>query len=565
MVQEVLIYLSLIITLAAAMAVLARMIGQPPIIAYMFAGVLAGPLFFNFINSGDSSLIQTFSRIGVAFLLFIVGLSLDFRLLKEIGKVSTITGIFEIIFVTGIGFLVSTWLGFSNINALYLGAVIAFSSTVVVVKILSDKREMHTLHGRISLGILIIQDIIAAMALMIIPLFVSSEGFNSILPKIGLGVLLILTVFLISIFVFRRFLNYLAKSQEALFLFGIAWALIISTTFFKLGFSIEIGALIAGMSLASSKYALDLEGKMKPLRDFFMILFFVFLGSQLIGPLNFDIIKNAILLSLLVMIVKPVVVMCILKLFGYTKKTNFMTALSLAQVSEFSLILVLVGFGFGQVDAALMNLTILVALITIFLSTYGLNFSDYLSHKFLKYLDIFDGKIHHNDAFKNKTYDVILFGYHRIGYKLFETLKKSHMNFLIVDYNPKTIISLTKNGVDCTYGDAGNKTFLREIGLDKAKIVISTLPDYPSNLAIFEALKEIKSSAIFIGTAEDPRVALSLYEAGADYVIVPHHLGGEYAANLIKHFGIDKKRYSRIGRDHLKTLQKGKKKSNYID
>ncbi len=564
MVQEVLIYLSLIITLSAVMAVIARIIKQPPLIAYLFAGVLAGPLFLNFINSGDSSLIQTFSRIGVAFLLFIVGLSLDFRLLKEIGKVSTITGIVEIIFVTGIGFLVSTWLGFSHIEAFYIGAVIAFSSTVVVVKILSDKREMQTLHGRISLGILIIQDIIASICLMIIPLFASSEEFNLILQKIGLGVLLIFIVFLVALFIFRSFMNYLAKSQEALFLFGIAWALIISTTFFKLGFSIEIGALIAGMSLASSKYALDLEGKMKPLRDFFMILFFVFLGSQLVGPIDYNMIKNAIILSLLVMIVKPIIVMCTLKLFGYTKKTNFMTALSLAQVSEFSLILVLVGFGFGQVNSSLMNLTILVALITIFLSTYGLNFSDYLSHKLLKYLNIFDGKVHVNEDSKNKSYDIILFGYHRIGYKLFETIKKTHMKFLIVDYNPKTIISLMKNRVDCIYGDAENKTFLKDIGLDKAKIVISTLPDYPSNVAIFEALKELKSSAIFIGTAEDPRIALNLYDAGADYVIVPHHLGGEYAANLIRDFGTSKEKYTRMGKKHLNSLQKGKNKSNYI-
>ncbi|MEK6885484.1 MAG: cation:proton antiporter family protein, partial [Nanoarchaeota archaeon] len=285
----------------------------------------------------------------------------------------------------------------------------------------------------------------------------------------------------------------------------------------------------------------------------------------LIGPITLNMIKNAILLSIIVMIIKPLIVMCILKLFGYTKKTNFMTALSLAQVSEFSLILILVGFGFGQVNVDLMNLTILVALITIFLSTYGLNFSDYLSHKLLKYLNIFDGKIQHNEGYKNKTYDVILFGYHRIGYKLFETIKKSHMKFLIVDYNPKTIISLAKNCVDCTYGDAGNKTFLKEIGLDKAKIVISTLPDYQSNLTIFEALKELKSSAIFIGTAEDPRIALSLYEAGADYVIVPHHLGGEYAANLIREFGTNKKRYNQMGRKHLETLRKGKKKSNYVD
>ncbi len=563
MAQEVLIYLSIIITISAVMAVIARMIRQPPIIAYLVSGVLVGPLFFNLMGSGDSSLIQTFSRIGVAFLLFIVGLSLDFRLLKEIGKVSTITGLIEIILVTGIGFLVSLWLGFTNIEALYIGAVIAFSSTVVVVKILSDKRELHTLHGRISIGILIIQDIVASIALMVVPLMDSGGRFNIILTQIGIGILLIAIVFLVSVLIFHRFLNYLAKSQEALFIFGIAWALVISTIFFKLGFSIEIGALIAGMSLASSKYALDLEGKMKPLRDFFMILFFVFFGSQLTGPIGGIMIRNALILSALVMIVKPIIVMFTLKLFGYTKKTNFLTALSLAQVSEFSLVLILLGFGLGQVSPDLMNLSVLIALITIFLSTYGLNFSEYLSHKLLKFLNFFEGKVHTNAISCDKCYDIILFGYHRIGYKLFETIKKGNLKLLIVDYNPKVVESLVKRGIDCFYGDAGNKHFLKEIGLDKAKIVISTLPDYNSNLMILEAIKELKSKAIFIGTSEDPRIALNLYEAGADYVIVPHHLGGEYAANLIKEFGTNKGKYHEIGKRHFINLKKGKLKSNY--
>ena len=394
MAQEILLYLSLIISVAAVLTILARVIRQPPIIAYLISGVIVGPLFMNVLGAGSgySEILQNFARMGVAFLLFIVGLSLDFRLLKEIGKVSSITGIIEMLVVGFAGFLVSIWLGFSSIAGIYIGAAIAFSSTVVVVKILSDKKEMNTLHGRISLGILIVQDIAASIGLMLIPLINSGSKFNAILDMLGMAILSITIVFLFARFVFSRFLNYLAESQEALFIFGIAWALILATIFFKLGFSIEIGALIAGMSLASSKYALDLEGKMKPLRDFFIILFFVFFGSQLTGPFNSRTIVNAIVLSAVVMIVKPLVVMITLKIFGYTKKTNFLVSLSLAQISEFSLILLLVGFNIGQVSSELMNLSVLVALITIGINTYALNFSELLSGKFLKYLDIFDGK-----------------------------------------------------------------------------------------------------------------------------------------------------------------------------
>ena len=565
MVQEVLLYLSLIVAVSAVLTIIARTIRQPPIIAYMLAGIVVGPLALGLIGPGDpnAEMMQAFARIGVAFLLFIVGLSLDFRLLKEIGKVSAISGLVEIMIVSVVGFLVSIRLGFSNIASMYIGAAIAFSSTVVVVKILSDKKEMNTLHGRISLGILIIQDIVASIFLMIIPLFNSAGNIEIILKQLGLAVLSIAIVFMVSWLMFGRFLNYLAKSQEALFIFGIAWALMLATIFSRLGFSIEIGALIAGMSLASSKYALELEGKMKPLRDFFVILFFVFFGSQLAGPVTWSLIKDALILSAVVMIIKPLIVMLTLKFFGYTKRTNFLTSLSLAQVSEFSLILVLLGFTLGHVNQELMNLSVLVALITIGISAYTINASSFLSHKAAKYLNFFDGKIESGTSCEGQCYDVILFGYHRIGYKIIETIKKMNMKFLIVDYNPKVVVSLSKQNIDCVYGDAGSKHFLHEIGLDKAKLVISTVPDEQSSLMILEALKETNSSAVFIATAEQPRIALDLYDAGVDYVLIPHHLGGQYASDMIKNFKANKKEYKKIGNQHFASLRKGKRNSNY--
>jgi len=564
--EEVLLYISLIISVSAVLAIIARMIKQPAIIAYLIAGILVGPICFNFVGPGTSSeMMQTFARIGVAFLLFIVGLSLDFRLLKEIGKVSAISGIIQILSVGLIGFFVSIWIGFSNIAALYIGVAIAFSSTVVVVKILSDKKELNTLHGRISLGILIIQDIVASIFLMAIPLFDKGGSLIIISEILVMGLLLIVGIFIFSWLILWRFLNYLAKSQEALFLFGIAWALIISTLFYKLGFSIEIGALVAGMSLASSKYALDLEGKMKPLRDFFVVLFFVFFGSQLTLPITFTLIKNAIIFSVLVMIIKPIIVMLTMKFFGYTKRTNFLTSITLTQVSEFSLIIVLLGFSLGHLNQEIMNLTIFVALITIGLSAYTINFSSHLSDKLLRFLNIFDGNAFVEKTQKGKDYDVILFGYHRIGYKLFNTLKKMNKNLLVVDYNPKVVTSLIGKNIDCIYGDAGNKNFLAEIGMGKVKLVISTIPDEQINLIIADFLKEISSKAVFITTAEQPRIALDLYNAGADYVIVPQHLGGEYAAQMIDKFKTDKEKYSQLGKQHKKSLQTGKARSNYKD
>ncbi len=564
---EVLVAISFIIGISALLTILARVIKQPPIIAYLIAGVVVGPLFLNLINgSSDTSLIQTLSRIGVAFLLFIVGLSLDFRVLKEIGKTSIFVGIIQIVLVGTFGYFLANWMGFGITGSVYLAVGLAFSSTVVVVKILSDKKELETLHGRIALGILIVQDVVAAIALMILPMTQNLSESSKLLffRELGIAIAVIFMVFLLSAFIFNKLLDYLAKSQEALFLFGIAWALTLATLFSKLGFSMEIGALIAGMSLASGGYSFELSGKMKPLRDFFVVLFFVFFGSQL-SSVNSELIVQAVIISAFVIIVKPLLTMIALRVFGYTKKINFLTSISLAQISEFSLIIVLLGFNLGQLTQEVMNLSILVALITIAISTYLINYSDNLTKYILKFkfMNIFDGGIKCDDKHLDKNYDIMLFGYHRVGYKLLQRLKKMHENFVVVDYNPNVVKSLNKQGIDAIYGDAGNKNFLDDLPLSRTKMVISTIPEESSNLLIIQTLKELKSDAVLIMTAEQPRQALDLYKIGADYVIIPHHLGGWYASEIIEKYKKDKKKYIEIGKNHLHELNKAKNSSNF--
>lgn len=564
---EVLIAISFIIGISAILTILFSLVKQPPIIAYLIAGVVVGPLVLNLINSSsDTSLIQTLSRIGVAFLLFIVGLSLDFKVLKEIGKISILAGVAEIIVVGFFGYLLAGWLGFGVIGSVYIAISLALSSTVVVVKILSDKKQLENLHGRLALGILIVQDIVASIALMILPMTqnISSDSKAIFLKEFGLAILLLIIVFLISAFIFRKLLDYLAKSQEAMFLFGIAWALTLSVLFNKLGFSMEIGALVAGMSLASGMYSNDLSGKMKPLRDFFVVLFFVFFGSQL-NSISSHLVFQAIILSIFVILLKPVLTMLILRFFGYSKKTNFLASISLAQISEFSLIIVLLGFNIGQLNQDVLNLSILVALITIAFSTYFINYSEAITKKIinLKFMNLFDGGLKCDDCHLEKNYDIVLFGYHRVGYKLLQRLRKMHENFVVVDYNPNVVRSLNKQGIDAIYGDAGNKNFIDDLPLAKAKMIISTIPEEASNLLIVRALKELKSEAVMIMTAEQPRYAIDLYKAGADYVIIPHHLGGWYASEIIEKYKKDKKKYSEMGRIHFHELNKAKNSSNF--
>ncbi len=564
MAYEILFYISLVIGLAAITSIVARVIRQPPIIAYLIAGVLVGPMFFGFVNPGSASseYIQLFARMGVALLLFIVGLSLDFRVLKEVGKVSALAGLGEIIATSGAVFLLSLFLGFKYQIALYLAAALAFSSTVVVVKILSDKKEIETLHGKIALGILIIEDFVAALVLMVIPLL-SGDSLALFVMGFVKIICLIALMFLLSVYVLNRFMDYLARSQETLFLFGIAWALAIASLFHYFGLSLEIGALIGGMSLASSKYTLELGGKIKPLRDFFVVLLFVFFGSQLIGPIQAKLVQQALIFSVLILIGKPLIVMSFLRFFGYKKRTNFFAGTTLAQISEFSLIIILIGFNLGYLGQKFMNLAVLIALITIAVSSYSIYYSRAIFGKIGPILKIFDGKGKEKDKLIPKDYDVVLFGYHRMGYKLLQRLRKMKFKVLVVDYNPKVIYSLEKQGISNVFGDAADKNFLAEIEIGRAKTIISTVPDEEANLNIKEILKESGSKAVFIATAEQPRQAIDLYEKGVDYVVIPHHLGGDYVSHLIEKFGESHEKFRHLGKEHLLELRRAKEGSSF--
>ncbi|MSS74997.1 hypothetical protein EXS73_02180 [Candidatus Pacearchaeota archaeon] len=562
--QEVIFALSTIIAIAALGTLLAKMIRQPPIIAYIIVGVLVGPLGLGLIGPGENAeIVQLFAHIGVAFLLFIVGLNLDIRVFKELGKVATSVGVIQIALTGGLGFLLAKALGFETMTAGYIGATLAFSSTVVVVKMLSDKKEIDTLHGRIALGILIVQDIVAAIALMALPMIQSGGSFFAIAQQFGIVLGVTSLIFISTALLNKRVLDFLAKSQEALFLFGIAWALVLATLFDTLGFSLEIGALIAGMSLASSTYTFEITGRIKPLRDFFMVLFFVFFGSQLATSITSTLITQALIFSAFVILGKPLIVMFILKAFGYTKRTNFLASSSLAQISEFSLILMLLGYSLGHISQELLSLAVLIAVITIGTSSYSIYYAHTLFTFLSPLLTLFEAKKKEQKQTQGIKYDVIIFGSHRLGHKIVEAVRDLKLKTLIIDHNPRAVINLQEKGYTTIFGDAGEREFLAELPLDTAKIVISTISDVQANLTIQEHLKTIKSKASYLATAEQPHTALDLYKSGVDYVIIPHHLGGDLVASIVKAFKLDQGKYKKLGKDHLLQLLKGKESSTY--
>ena len=518
-----------IVILATVVSIVLRALKQPLVVGYIFTGILLGPLFFNLVHSTDY--IDLFSKIGITILLFIVGLNLKPNVIKEVGKVSIIGGLGQVFLTIIYGVLISLLLGISLTHAFYIGLALSFSSTIIVLKLLSDMDDLSKVYGKISVGFLLVQDLVAIVSLLFITSFSGNVHTNLLQTSVFLLIKLLLIggfIYLITKFLISHAIHYLAHSQELLFLFSIGWGLGLASMFYLLGFSVEVGALVAGVSLSVTPYADSIASRLKPLRDFFIVLFFISLGSNLV-LMNFSqLIWATIILSLFVLIGKPLIVFFLMNVMGYSTKQSYQTGLSLAQVSEFSFILAALGLTIGHLDKATVTLITLTGLITIAGSSYFILYSDEifpLVEKLLKKIEI----IHNRKVIANKHLEpeLILFGYDRGGRDFVEAFKKMNKTYLVVDYNPELIEELQTANIPYEYGDVEDVELLQELALGKLKLSVSTIPDVKINSLLIRKIKEIAPRAIIIVRARETNEAKLLYELGATYVVMPHYLGCE--------------------------------------
>ena len=556
--MEVFIELSIILGITVLIAGLMKLLRQPLIIGYILAGIIVSPYFLNVIKSTET--ISVFSQIGVTFLLFIVGISLSPKVIKEVGKVSLVTGIGQIVFTSLFGFLISRLLGFSVIVSLYIAIALTFSSTIIIMKLLSDKKDTERLYGKISIGFLLVQDIFAIILLMVISSFSGGFKLSELSVQFfAVGLVLIGGFVLISIYVLPRLSTFFAKSQEFLFLFSIGWGLGLAALFHHIGFSMEIGALVAGVALSMSPFHYEISSKLKPLRDFFIILFFVILGSQMVFGSMGELIVPAIIFSLFILIGNPLIVMVLMGFLGYKKKTGFQAGFTVAQISEFSLILVALGVSVGHLTNEILSLVTIVGLITISGSTYLIMYSDKIYPYLSKYLSIFERNKLVKEEKEFENYDVVLFGYNRIGYDLLQSFKKLKKRVLVVDYNPDTILELTKKGIECRYGDVDDEEFLSEMNLVETKMIVSTIPEFATNLLLVDRIRLINKKAIIITISHNIEEARELYKKGATYVIMPHFLGGIHASKMIDEYKFDLSKFLGERERHIKYLKNKKR------
>ncbi len=390
--ELVFIQLAIILFTAFVVSYIVRTFNQPIIIGYIITGIIISPFIISF--GASKEIISIFSDFGIAFLLFIVGLHMNPKVIKEIGTSALLIGLAQIILTFLLGFLVSlNLLGFDTITSSYIGIALAFSSTIIIMKLLSDKKQLDSLYGKISIGILIIQDLVAIAVLMFISSLSNGTSFSSFAVR-GLlaGGILILILFFIGFFILPTITRNIARSQELLFLFSITWCFLIAALFSYFGFSIEIGALLAGIVLSISPYSIEISSKIRPLRDFFLVIFFIILGLNIqVSSIN-SIIVNALILSALALIFKPLILITLMMMFGYTKRTNFLLGTTLGQISEFSLIVLALGLTMGHISPEVLSTLTLTGIITITLSTYMIIYSTKFYDKMSNIISIFERK-----------------------------------------------------------------------------------------------------------------------------------------------------------------------------
>lgn len=531
--------LSSILVLATFFGIIARLFRQPLILAYIFTGIIIS--LTGFLRSVDQTLLVTLSNFGLAFLLFLVGIELRIDDLKSVGKAAFYTGIGQILFTATIGYILIAGMGFSSTAAIYMAVAFTFSSTVIIVKLLAEKNDLNSLYGKIVVGVLLVQDFVAILALMILSGFGtgSQPGLSDFVIILLKGAFLVLTAILATKFFLKNLFRITSSNMELLFLAAVSWAFLFAAFAEQMGFSIAIGAFLAGISIGSSPYRIQISARVKPLRDFFLVIFFILLGVSLSfdsGGLDF---KNILLLSLFILLGKPLIVMAVMMTLKFRNRTSFMASVAVAQISEFSLILLTVAQNLGQVGSRESSVIAAVGIVTITLSSYlilyGEKIYQLISGPMARLFPekLRDPYVVNRESLKDH---IVLVGGEQMGSDILEFLKgrvKDKEQLVVVDFNPEIYKGLKATGYNAVFGDVSDPEVLEELELGRARLLIITDPDVGDTIHIIAFAKGKNFKGPIIGTAYWIHEAIKLYEMGADYVVVPETVGGKHISKIL--------------------------------
>ncbi|MFN3663512.1 cation:proton antiporter [Yoonia sp.] len=538
--------IALLLMLAAAVGFVGMLLRQPLIVSFIAAGLLVGPSGLDLVRSDAQ--IDFLSELGIAVLLFLVGIKLDVKLIRSLGAVSLLTGLGQVAFTSVFGYLIGLALGLGAVTSLYVAIALTFSSTIIIVKLLSDKREIDSLHGQIALGFLIVQDLVVVLAMIVlsaIGIGAAGDGHGGSVPVVLIsGLAMVGAVVLFVRFVANPLTERLAHAPELLVIFAIAMAAMFAAFGDIVGLGKEVGGLLAGVALASTPYRETIAARLAPLRDFLLLFFFIALGSGLDLSLLGAHVWGAVIFSAFVLIGNPLIVLAIMGALGYRKHTGFLAGLTVAQISEFSLIFIAMGVSIGHVQEDALGLVTMVGLVTIAASTYMITYSHQIYALCEPYLGVFERQATPRDQSGNAQPrarpEVIIFGLGRFGTAIALRLQNRGVRVLGVDFNPAALRRWRDLGLAAEFGDATDPEFIAELPLPDAAWVLSTVPIHPTGVSHEDprtTLMQLTRAGGFRGqialTSHHPADTDDMVAAGADLVLEPFQDAADRAADLL--------------------------------
>lgn len=543
--------IGVMIVIAALFAIVAKRLDQPLLIGYVLAGFIIGPSVLGVV-SDPGFVMALFAEFGLVLLLFMIGLELDFKKIQSLGKMSIIIGTVQITIIVGVVALAAIALGFNMITSVYTGLVVAFSSTIVVAKALTDKGELNTLHGGMILGIVIVEDILAVVGLTLLGALVPSSGgshgftFTHMIELVGMhlpeaawfsmvmlainGALFVGVAYLFTRYVLPKVLFAIGSSTELLIAVAFGFALTLSAAGAFFSFSLSIGAFVGGIALSNSHFNHELLGKIRPIKDFFIILFFVALGTLLTFSNFVDQLLLIVFLLIAVMLAKPVIIFWVRKAFRYTNRISFLVSVALAQISEFSLILAMAGVAQGSLPQEYLTGAVIATLISMMATAYIIRYDEQLYHLTRPLIDPIErifglrpDEVHH--AHEMYAPEVLVVGINALSVEAIETARGKKKT-VVIEKDPAKIASLHERGVTVLCVDAYNQDLFEELlDISKADMVVSAVSDLNLNLYFVKKVREHNKKASIIVMANEAGAGRKLYSAGATVVLIPEAIG----------------------------------------
>ena len=559
---SLLLDLAMIVVFTAVIGYIVKYFKQPMLLAYLITGILLGPqilgsfgfdLFGLGIGINNMKEIMVMSELGIAFLLFGVGVDTDLRKMSGLTYVIVIGTIVQVAVTAAVVFFTSQMLGMLSFEeSIYLGLILAFSSTLIVVKLLADSRTTNTLHGRLMIGFLLVQDFLVILAMPVLAEMQSGNPlqFAGILSVVLEGIALIALAYILAKFVYPQLYSFAHHSSELLYLAAISSCFIFIYLAHVLGFSIAIGAFIGGLALSALPYNLEVLNKISGLKDFFAAIFFVTLGMQI----SFDFLGFPIVILLLIIalafIIKPLIYYFITLFSGFGGRISVLVALGLAQVSEFSFILASQGYAYGTGVLArtpgLYSIIVLIISVSILGTPYLMghsegiyNIVDRFARKYfphLKTANFLHKKINSLDTIpEHLSNHIVVAGCGTVGRGVVEILRRDH-EVVVIDHDSNLVAELIEEGVNATYGDAGNNFIWERLEFEKAKLLVVAIPDAAHAAALIRYAKEKNPKLVAFGRASFYTDALKLYEHGADYVVMPKVVSSNVLLKAVVNF-----------------------------